>query len=195
MNLAKKQTLLTTTATQYQPFFFSLIHQRLPYTNQADKEDILQNALLNAARTLEKWDAKKGEMKTWLGRIVLNKSTEWVRWRTTQKRDMRLETPFSYVPNDNADGESFRQEYEFIGLTDEYADKEQDELRMQLILESIAEMSPARREIIQLSYIQQLTVAEIAALKQCSYSCATSKINQATAILREKVQRKWRQLQ
>lgn len=191
MTIAEKQTLFLSILQTHRPFFFTLIQKRLAYSTPEDQEDILQQAAINGYNKLEQWDDGKGQLSTWLGTIVNNEARNWHRATHAQKRDQSK--TFSIQQKLLGDGEEYNKDIDFTFSLDSYDDTK--EIQQQLILESIEEMSSARREIIQLSYIQQLTVAEIAALKQCSYSCATSKINQATAILREKVQRKWRQLQ
>lgn len=195
MTLAEKQTLFTQFAQTHHPFFLKFLATKVPYSTTEDKEDIIQEGLMRAALKIHTYDPEQGEMSTWLLRIIRNCALSWYQFNHRAKRDANVTFSVDVGQRNSKfdTGDSYSIAECFGNFRDEYDDKES--WQWKLIQESMDEMTPARRRFIELSYIQQLTNNEIAALDNTTYSNVTSKINQATAILREKVQRKWRQLQ
>ena len=152
---------------------------RVILKNDADAEDALQDAYLDAYRHLDGFRAE-AELSTWLTRIVINQSLMRLR---RQKRDGTV-VPFSQ------DGGEAAPEVE---VRDEKAESPSNAVlrtEMRRILERrIDELPVAYRTVFVMREIEDMTVEETAQCLEIPSSTVRTRLFRARALLRASLSR------
>lgn len=145
--------------------------------NEAEAEDIVQDAVLKAYRKLSSF---RGDSKfsTWLTAITINEARGRLRLRNraaVDSLDERREENAEYLP---------------AALTDwrevPLAMLERQEIRA-LIEEAVAELPNAYREIITLRDVEELSVNDTAALLGISVALVKVRLHRARMMLQKKL--------
>ncbi|MES1213556.1 MAG: sigma-70 family RNA polymerase sigma factor [Singulisphaera sp.] len=125
-------------------------------------QDVLQETWLQVFRSLGTLRAAEA-FRVWLYRIAHRRAIEQVRLRTVE------------VPATNA-------------LAAEQADDNWNELALlenvEIVHQALERLSPAHREVLTLRFLEEMDVAEIAAVIGCSEGTAKSRLHYAKSALR-----------
>ena len=140
---------------------------RLAYTltgNQADAEDVVQEAL---ARALPRWEriARVENVDAYVRRMVVNAHTSW--WRRWKRR----ETPVAELRD--CVGE---------GVVEDHGAAFDDSRRLWLACQALPEV---QRTAVVLRYYEQLEYAEIADLTGVREGSVRSRVSRGIAALRD----------
>ena len=136
---------------------------RLAYTltgNQADAEDVVQEAL---ARALPRWDriARVENVDAYVRRMVVNAHTSW--WRRWRRR----ETPVAELRD---------------SVVDDHSTAFDDSRRLWLACQALPDV---QRTAVVLRYYEQLEYAEIADLTGVREGSVRARVSRGIAALRE----------
>jgi RNA polymerase sigma-70 factor, ECF subfamily len=163
-------------ATLYERYAASLY--RLAYSVllvEQDAEDVLQESLTYAFRTLERYDPQRGSFRTWLYTITIS------RCRNARRRKWLPTVALNTLLN--------------VGIEPSTPEDESPETRAawQDIRAALAEamhtLSPRLREAVALRYGHGLTYREMAAIMGCPQKTAESRIRLAHKQLRRAMSR------
>jgi RNA polymerase sigma-70 factor (ECF subfamily) len=146
--------------------------------NNEEAEEITQDVFVAIHFALEKFE-HKSEMSTWIYRITINKSIDFIRFKNRKKRVDRILSIF--YPNSTElkhDGTDFNHP----GVV-----MEQKEAT-QLLFAQINELPDNQRTALILNKIEQKSLAEIAAIMNLSHKAVESLIQRAKTKLVKKNQ-------
>ncbi|MGA9860015.1 MAG: sigma-70 family RNA polymerase sigma factor [Solirubrobacteraceae bacterium] len=113
---------------------------------QRAAEEATQDAFLNLWRSADRYDPRRGTLKTWLLTLVRNRSIDWLRREARQSRDVELD-------------DAIAGRLEAPERTDEQAATREESRHARQLLGSIP---TEQRQVIELAYFKGLTQAEIA---------------------------------
>lgn len=146
--------------------------------NNEEAEEITQDVFVAIHFNLEKFE-HKSEMSTWIYRITINKSIDFIRFKNRKKRVDRILSIF--YPNSTElkhDGTDFNHP----GVV-----MEQKEAT-QLLFAQINELPDNQRTALILNKIEQKSLAEIATIMNLSHKAVESLIQRAKTKLVKKNQ-------
>lgn len=145
--------------------------------NHEDAEEISQEAMLKAFRNLEQLHETE-KFKAWLLRITVNEA----RMRRRKRRDHLFESldgegnqEINPMPRDFADWREIPSE-----------SLEKKEVR-QLVAAALRDLPPIYREIFLLRDVQQLSVADCAAMLEISRESVKVRLHRARLMIRERL--------
>ena len=143
--------------------------------NQADAEDVAQDAFLKAFRNLASF---RGEAKfgTWLISITLNEARSRLRRRST------LATESLDTPSD----EEGHISPALLRDWKEIPSEQLEHLEVKLLLqEAVAALPPIYREVFMLRDIEELSTAEVADVLKISLSSAKIRLHRARLMMQK----------
>ncbi len=168
-NLAYGQLL-----DEYQQKVFATCISFVP--NQEDAEDIAQEVFIEVFKSIHKF---KGDSKlsTWIYRISVNKSLEFIRRKNTKKRFGFMQ---SLLGNDMPiDKSAYFTEFNHPGI--QLENKEKSEL----LFAAINKLPEAQRMVYTLNKIEDLSYQEVSAITEKSISSIESLLFRAKKNLKE----------
>jgi RNA polymerase sigma-70 factor, ECF subfamily len=140
--------------------------------NEADAEDVIQEAWMKAFIHLNKFDGR-AKFSTWLARIAINSALMALR-----RRRSRPEAPIEFT-----DGETWQ--------SGEIADQTKDVEEQYVTRESVARLkrairhlNPRLRAVVEIQQSKDRKVTEVAELAGISISATKSRLSRARNILR-----------
>ena len=135
-----------------------------------DPSDIVQDALLEAERELPKYIRERPvPFFVWLRAIAHDRLVWWTRWHTAKKRDVFREQALKVSPS-NA-----RAQTHVDGLVDSGTSPSGRAIRAEereRILELLCRMGPADRRVLELRYLDGLSIAGIASVLEIGLGAA-----------------------
>lgn len=137
--------------------------------NNEEAEEITQDVFVAIHFALEKFE-HKSEMSTWIYRITINKSLDFIRYKSRKKRVDRIVSLF--YPNSN------ELKYESTDFNHPGVALEQKEAT-QLLFAHINQLPENQRTALILYKIEQQSLAEIAAIMNLSPKAVESLIQRA----------------
>lgn len=140
--------------------------------NDAEAEDVAQEALLRLWRNADKWQPGRARVSTWLYRVAVNLSIDRLRGRK--------ETAMSEPP-DSAVAPAQQRSVE----------EEELKVRMDRALQDLPER---QRLALVLFHYQGLSMAEVAELLEASVEAIESLLARARRTLKTKLARQWKAL-
>jgi RNA polymerase sigma-70 factor (ECF subfamily) len=158
----------------YQPTVYRYVRFRL--ANREVAEDVTSQVFMKALRALDRYDPGRASPKTWLLRIARNAVTDHLRFL---KRRSSLHVSLDRVPDLVADVPS--QEERLLR-----------EERIETLLNSSRELSPADQEILSLRYGAGLGNKEIADALKISGNAVAVRLHRALGRLKEVVEKQGR---
>ncbi|HEX3051798.1 MAG TPA: RNA polymerase sigma factor [Aggregatilineaceae bacterium] len=162
------QTAYATLYERYAPGLYRLAYSVL--LEEQDAEDVVQEALVYAFRSLERYDPQRGAFRTWLYTITIS------RCRNARRRKWLPTVALSNLLN--------------IGVEPSAPPDESPEVRaawrdLRASLErALKTLSPRLREAVALRYGQGLTYREMAEIMDCPQKTAESRVRLAHEQLR-----------
>jgi RNA polymerase sigma-70 factor (ECF subfamily) len=145
---------------------FGLVH------NTEDAEDIAQDVFIEVFRSAQKFRADS-KISTWLYRIAVNRSLNFIRDNKRRKWTQSVENIFSLKTEKSAS---------------ETPDSEMENSeRAQLLHQAIDSLPPNQRVAFTLNKYEDLTYKEIAAVMETSVSSVESLIHRAKKSLQKKL--------
>ncbi len=149
--------------------------------NPHDAEDAVQDALLSAYKHLDQFEGN-AKMATWLTSIVTNSALTQLR-RKTRRPHISLDEPLNEE----------QSHYFSDSLADSRPDPENECIWSELhgrIMQSVAELPPSLRKVIQLRHLDGLTTAEAAHVLGVADGTVKAHVSRA----RTKLKRRMREL-
>ena len=159
---------------EYQRKVFSTCISFVP--NQEDAEDIAQEVFIEVFNSISKF---KGDSKlsTWIYRISINKSLEFIRKKNTKKRFGFMQSLFGNdIPIDRS---SYFTEFNHPGV--QLENKEKNEI----LFAAIHKLPDAQRVVYTLNKIDDLSYQEVAEITQKSISSIESLLFRAKKNLQD----------
>jgi RNA polymerase sigma-70 factor (ECF subfamily) len=131
--------------------------------DHAAAEDIAQEALLAAIRSLDRFDRRR-PLRPWLHRIVVNRAIDWSRLRT-----LRAEVADAAVP------ESVASERALAVYSDP-------------VVTALSSLSPEHRAVVVLRHLLEYTPGEIAELLELPRGTVNSRLRRGLDALRDELE-------
>jgi RNA polymerase sigma-70 factor (ECF subfamily) len=131
--------------------------------DHAAAEDIAQEALLAAIRSLDRFDRRR-PLRPWLHRIVVNRAIDWSRLRT-----LRAEVADAAVP------ESVATERALAVYSDP-------------VVTALSSLSPEHRAVVVLRHLLEYTPGEIAELLELPRGTVNSRLRRGLDALRDELE-------
>ncbi len=127
--------------------------------NKEDAEDIAQEVFLEVFNSISKFN-EKSKLSTWIYRIAVNKSLEFIRKKNTKKRFGFM---LNFFDNDiEIDRSSYFTEFNHPGIQLEHKEK------TEVLFAAINKLPEAQRIVYTLSKIEGLSYQEVSAVTQKS---------------------------
>jgi len=146
--------------------------------NREDSEDVLQETLLRAFLHLDKFDGRS-TFSTWLTRIAINSALMAIRKRRTRP---------GTAPENSVDcaGETWRypQLVDPAPNPERHCVEREAECKMR---QAVSRLPPILRNVIEIRYAQELSVAEVAEQVGISVAAAKSRLLRARVELQTKM--------
>ncbi len=139
--------------------------------NEADAEEVAQDALVDMFRNIAKYNPDKAKFITWLRKITLNRC----------RKKLREQRKKSIIPR------LFQLEFH-NDLSESVAGPEDQSLRQEQedeVWEAIQTLRPSLREAVLLRYYGECTFREIADIQRCKIRTAQSRVRLAHEKLQE----------
>lgn len=143
-------------------------------------DDIVQETFLTAFKEIQRFKGDS-QIGTWLYRIAINKALDGMR---KQKRTERWLSFLSPVQEEDA------PPLPEAVVEPEVSDRLEAEELGQRIQNAMAELSPEHRAVVQLRLIDEMSLAETAALLKCKPGTVNSRLHYACEYLRRKLRTK-----
>jgi RNA polymerase sigma-70 factor (ECF subfamily) len=154
-------------------------HSRTAYTkvyqitkNQADTEDVIQDAWIKAFIHLNAFDGR-AKFSTWLTRIAINSALMVLRRRRSRPEDSLEST----------DGETW-QIREIVDQTKDVEEQYVNREGLERLRQAICLLNPQLRAVVEIQQSEDGQVKEIAELAGISISAAKSRLSRARTVLR-----------
>jgi RNA polymerase sigma factor (sigma-70 family) len=145
--------------------------------NPSHADDVTQQAFVKAWKEIGRFEGQS-QFGTWLYRIAVNQSLDFVR---RQRRREQWLTFFSPVKEDDAPPPP-----DAVEEAKSSQRLEADDLRRQ-IQAAMADLSPEHRAVVQLRLIDELSLAETAEILKCRPGTVNSRLFYACEHLRRKL--------
>ena len=140
--------------------------------NDAEAEDVAQEAMLRLWRNADKWQPGRAKIGTWLYRVAVNLSIDRLRGRK--------ETTMSEPPDSAVAPEQQRS-----------VEEEDLKVRMDRALQDLPER---QRLALVLFHYEGLSMAEVAELLEASVEAVESLLARARRTLKTKLEKQWKAL-
>ncbi len=152
-----------------------VIHICLSFVQQSeDAEDIAQEVFIEVFRSIESYRAD-ASLSTWLYRLAVNKSLDFIRQKKRKKRGYGLQTSF--------DDKDINVENQMTQLSISDALEEKDRVK---ILHSAMALLPERQRVaLTLSKLDELSQKEVAKILEVSEGSVESLLVRARKKLKE----------
>lgn len=146
--------------------------------DRAAAEDLLQDALLQAYRALDRF---RGECSfyTWIYRIAVNKTLNWIRRVRGKIHFESLDEPLS-----TGDGQVQR---EVVDVRDSPEVRSAQTETAEVIDQAIAALSQANRIVFTMREIEGMQYDEIARTLECSEEAVRTRLHRAKKELKERL--------
>ena len=145
--------------------------------NEEDAEDVAQEVFLEVYRSVKRFRAD-ARLSTWIYRIAVNKSLDFIRMKRRKKRFGQILSLFGMGEED--------RELHLPSEEDPHADLERQERNR--ILNQAIDMLPENQKVaITLSKYEDLRNSEIAEIMETSLSAVESLIHRAKENLRKRL--------
>ena len=162
----------------YRQYHLLVFNLALHYTqNVEDAEEIAQDVFLKVYQNLLKFN-NNATVKTWLYRITINQSLDFIKRKNAKKRINKIVGLF--LPNSNEPVFKI-SDFNHPGLA-----MEQKEA-LERIFRYINELPANQQTVVLLNKIEGNTVAEIAEIMQISYKAVESLLQRAKNNLATKI--------
>jgi len=168
--LAGEEAAYLAVYKQYADTIYRLCYSLLQH--REDAEEVLQDCFEYAFRKLERYDAQKASLKTWLYQIAIS------RCRNKRRRKWLQTLPLNQITNRYIADENAPTPAEVSSLNE----------RQELVWEALGRLSPKLRETAVLRYYEGLTYAEIGEILSIPPKTAESRMRLAHKALRELLQ-------
>ena len=152
---------------RYQRLVYSLVSSFANHTDEA--LDLTQNIFLKAYRKLSAFDGR-GSLKAWLARIAINEGINTAKSAT--RRQARHEA-WHIVRDDHHPA---AQDHDVL-VTE----------RKQQVANALGHLSPRHRLAIELRYLQEMPIREVAAVLECSEGVARNILFRGLRKLRQEL--------
>ncbi len=160
---AHKQKAYTRLLDEYQNLVFSTCLSFVP--NTEDAEDLAQEVFVEVYRSIERFKGNS-KLSTWIYRIAVNKSLEFIRKKKTKKRfGFKQSITGNVIPVDKA---SYFTEFNHPGV--QLEQKEQQEM----LYNAIDKLPEGQKVVFTLHKIDELSYKEIGAITKKSISSVES---------------------
>lgn len=163
---------------QYKGLMYNVCLNYVLNTN--DAQDVAQEVFIKAYKQLYKFDANQASIKTWIYRIAINSSLDFLKAKKTKKRFGFLVSIF--------DTESLQLEAKSLHVDHSGIQLEQKEA-LERLLKIIYELPETQKTAIILSKIEGLPQQEVAALMDKSVKAVESLIQRAKDTIEKKLER------
>ena len=171
---AQKQQAYSRLLDEYQKLVFNTCLSFVP--NSEDAEDIAQEVFIEVYRSISKFKGNS-KLTTWIYRISVNKSLEFIRKKNTRKRFGFMESlSGSSVPIDKR---SYFTEFDHPGVQLER--KEQQET----LFKAIHQLPEAQKVVLTLHKIDGLSYKEVSEITKKSISSVESLLFRAKKNLKQ----------
>lgn len=152
--------------------------------DDAAAQDCVQEAFLNAFRSLERFEARS-TLATWLTRITINAALMRLRSRTRRNEQSIDELG----PEFDQNACRIEPHWLFPGDTDELLQRR--EIR-ELVRAKIAELPEQHRIVLMLRDIEELSTLEVAELLETTEGAVKTRLHRARAALKKLLEPLWR---
>jgi RNA polymerase sigma factor (sigma-70 family) len=164
----------------YNQYGVLVYHVALNYVqNIEDAEEITQDVFVQVHQSLDSF-AEKSSLKTWIYRIAINKSLDFIKHKNSKKR-------FFIFGNKSQNEKEYlnTSHFEHPGILLENKEK------AAVLYATINELTESQKTAFILSKIDGLSNPEISAIMQLSVSSIESLVFRAKASLQEKLSKKF----
>lgn len=141
-----------------------------------DAEDIVQEVFVAVYFGLEKFD-RRAKMSTWIYRITVNKSLDYLKSRNRKKRWGKVVSLFGMSPQEESKSGMA------AAADQHYIDKQSDDALMQ----AIAELPEKQQTALILARLEGRSQAEVAEIMGISVKAVESLLQRAKGSLAEKL--------
>jgi RNA polymerase sigma-70 factor (ECF subfamily) len=152
---------------RYQRLVYSLVASFA--TNSEEALDLTQDIFLKAYRKLAEFDGR-GTLKAWLARIALNEGINSA--RSARRREARHEA--WHVVRD--DHQPAAQDRDLLAAE-----------RQRQVAAALSDLAPRHRLAIELRYLQEMSIHEVAAVLECSEGVARNILFRGLRKLRQQL--------
>lgn len=174
--LNKQEKYFEELVNRFQPLVLNTCNSFLH--NRTDAEDITQEVFIEAFLSLHKFK-KESKLSTWLYRIAVNKSLNFIRDNNKRKIIRRIEYFFGGEPN---------REMQLADIGDEYAgDLADEEEKMALLHRTVASLPNNQKVAFTLSKFDKLSYAEITEVMELSLASVEGLIHRAKKNVTKKI--------
>ena len=178
--IARNEESFRILVDRYQGFVFNICFQFLKDTNDAD--DVAQEVFVKVFESAYKF-RKEAKISTWLYRIAVNKSLNFIRSRKKFSLIERLDNLL------NEDGE-----YHYKSTVFPQLDEQTEAIKSNLLYQAIEALPQNQRIAFNLSKIDNLSYKEISEIMDTSLSSVESLIHRAKIGLQKKLYKKFKKL-
>lgn len=155
--------------TLFKAFYGKMLAVCMRYSKDREEaNDIVQEGFIKVFKKLKDFE-KKGSLEGWIRRIMVNTALDFIRKRKDFVYDDERELLIEDLPDDPFDDKDF---------------KDLVNLKAEIIINLLQQLSPAYRTVFNLYVIENMTHQEIA--EYLNISVGTSKSNLAKAKLKLK---------
>ena len=165
---------------RYQDFVFTICKQFLKDSNDAD--DVAQEVFIKVYESAHTF-RKESKISTWLYRIAVNKSLNFIRSRKRFSLIERLDNLL------NEDGE-----FNDAGTYTQQPDEHSEAMKSKLLYAAIDSLPEKQKTAFTLSKIDNISYKEIADIMDTSLSSVESLIHRAKIGLQKKLYKKFKKL-
>jgi RNA polymerase sigma-70 factor (ECF subfamily) len=152
---------------RYKRLVYSIIFQAV--REQGVAEDLTQETFWRVWNRIQTFDSEKGKLEPWIATIARNRAVDYL-------RSVRNAQPFSFEAIENN---------AFFFSTPSHASRIEHE---NAILKALKSLSPAQREVIEMTHYQGLTQTEIAETLQRPLGTVKGILRSALKVLRGAVE-------
>jgi RNA polymerase sigma factor (sigma-70 family) len=162
---------------QHHTMVYHIAYQYLQ--NQEDAEEITQDVFVQVHQSLGKFEGKSS-IKTWIYRISINKSLDYIKFKSSKKRSFI----FGYKSQNE-------QEFERIASVDQTDASLLQQEKTLILYAVINELPPNQKTAFILSKVDEISHAEIAEIMQLTHSSIESLLFRAKKTLQYKLSQKF----
>jgi RNA polymerase sigma-70 factor (ECF subfamily) len=159
------------------------VARRLMGGNEAEADDVVQDAFLSAFRAIERFKGDS-QLGTWLHRITVNAALMKLRTRRSRP-EQHLE---DLMPKFSDQGYLAKPVNDWSETADRVAEREETR---QTVLRLINELPATYRDVILLRDIEELDTAETARMLEISEGAVKTRLHRARLALRELLEQRF----
>lgn len=154
--------------------------------DEAEAQDSVQEAFLNAFRGIDRFE-EKAALGTWLHRIVINAALQ--RLRTRRRRAEESIEPL--LPEFDGNGCRLEPSWKFSQSVEQIV---QQKHLCELVISKIQELPESHRAVLLLRDIEELDTNEVAAILDISAGAVKTRLHRARAALKKLLHPLWGEL-